>query len=146
MLSFFFPLDLQLSSNVVGEVTSNHCCCLCKPLVCTRPHCKHQSVSLLQLEELAQQLTDPSLSYPDYYLRKFHAYESGNLDWKAVCELESATASLAVTVFKHEHLKPNVAEDAMRNSFLDALQVKLHNKLSSPLYDCALCVRSLCMY
>ena len=32
-------------------------------------------------EELAQ-LTDPDLTYPDYYLTSFHAYAEGNLGWQ----------------------------------------------------------------
>ena len=77
----------------------------------------------MQLEELKTQLENPDISYPDYYMRKFHAYESGNLSWQAAWELEPATAALAMRVFKHDHLSPEAAANAMRNSFLSGVQV-----------------------
>lgn len=97
----------------------------------------------MQLRQLKAELENPDISYPDYYLKKFHAYQLGNLDWQAVCELESATASLAVAVFKHEHLKPDVAENAMRNSFLNALQVPHFNTPAHDWPTCCLLVARL---
>ncbi|KAJ7541969.1 hypothetical protein O6H91_10G083500 [Diphasiastrum complanatum] len=35
-----------------------------------------------------------SLVYPDYYLKDFHAYEDGNLSWKAASEVKPATLSM----------------------------------------------------
>lgn len=79
----------------------------------------------LQLEQLRAEIEDQTLDYPAYYRRKFHAYTGGNLDWQAACELESATASLALRIFKKNKPKPrpDVAADMMRNSFLDTTEV-----------------------
>ena len=44
-------------------------------------------------------LTDASVAYPDYYLRPFHAYSEGNLNWLAAYEAESATYSMAMRVW-----------------------------------------------
>lgn len=39
--------------------------------------------------ELAQ-VENPQLIYPEYYLKSFHAYENGNLNWEAALEVEVA--------------------------------------------------------
>lgn len=39
--------------------------------------------------ELAQ-VQNPQLIYPDYYLKSFHAYDNGNLNWEAALEVEVA--------------------------------------------------------
>ncbi|KAL3158413.1 hypothetical protein ABBQ38_010648 [Trebouxia sp. C0009 RCD-2024] len=77
-----------------------------------------------KLEQLRAEIEDQTLDYPAYYRRKFHAYTGGNLDWQAACELESATASLALRIFKKNKPKPrpDVAADMMRNSFLDTTE------------------------
>ena len=77
----------------------------------------------VQLQQLKAEIEDASLPYPAYYLRKFHGYDGGNLDWQAACELESATASLALRIIKKDRPASSVAADMMRNSFLDTTQV-----------------------
>ena len=101
-------------------------------------------VHFMQLKELKEQLENPDISYPDYYLKKFHAYEAGNLDWQAVCELEPATAATAVRVFKHDHLAPDAAEDAMRDSFLDGIQASPFMTTTSPLHIKAKLCKRFC--
>lgn len=39
-------------------------------------------------------IEDPSVVYPDYYLKPFHAYDQGNLSWEAAAEVEAATMSM----------------------------------------------------
>jgi len=39
------------------------------------------------------------VSYPDYYLTSFHAYEEGNLGWKPALELEVAALTVHSTLF-----------------------------------------------
>lgn len=75
---------------------------------------------------MKSEIEDRSLTYPAYYQRKFHGYDGGNLDWQAACELESATASLAVRIIKKDPPPPDVAADMMRNSFLETIQVILN--------------------
>ncbi len=43
--------------------------------------------------ELAQ-IQNPQLSYPEYYLRTFHAYEEGNLSWESAFEVEVAARAV----------------------------------------------------
>lgn len=47
-----------------------------------------------QLQALRQQLENPAIEYPPYYLKDFHSYETGNLNWLA--------ASVRVVVYAHE--------------------------------------------
>jgi hypothetical protein len=62
------------------------------------------SMALLQNEfdSLLTQTLKP-VEYPDYYLKPFHAYEEGNMSWKAATEVESA----AITVHSHIFCNPD---------------------------------------
>jgi len=63
-----------------------------------------QQVQTLQAhdwdKDLAQ-VQNPKLSYPDYYLRPFHAYETGNLNWQAAFEVESAAYTVHANIWPH---------------------------------------------
>jgi len=56
--------------------------------------------------------------YPDYYLKPFHAYESGNLCWEAAFEAELASRAVGARNFPAFGEK---GEDAFRASFEDTL-------------------------
>lgn len=45
------------------------------------------------------EVQNPQLTYPEYYLRSFHAYEKGNLDWEAAWEVESAAYTVHATIW-----------------------------------------------
>ncbi len=71
---------------------------------------------------LAQVQQNPQLTYPDYYLRSFHAYEQGNLNWEAAFEVE--VAAIAV----HARIWPNgeaQGDPQLRQSYHDVLKVQL---------------------
>jgi len=42
------------------------------------------------LEADLEQVKNAQITYPDYYLRPFHAYDAGNLGWEAATEVEVA--------------------------------------------------------
>lgn len=44
-------------------------------------------------------LTNKNIVYPDYYLKEFHAYENGNLNWQAAFEVESAALTVHSPIF-----------------------------------------------
>jgi ubiquinone/menaquinone biosynthesis C-methylase UbiE len=69
------------------------------------------------LPELSQSLTNPELTYPDYYQVPFHAYHAGNLCWLAACEAEPATYAMALRVWPKESLTWQAAQDRLRSSF-----------------------------
>ena len=66
------------------------------------------------------------MAYPDYYLKPFHAYSEGNLNWLAAFEAESATYSMALRVWPAEvkagQLSWRDAQARLRDSFTDALR------------------------
>ena len=74
---------------------------------------------------MRQQLTNAAFVYPEYAKRKFHAYDGGNLEWRAVWEIEPVTASLAVRIFKADKLQPQAATAAFRQSFIDGVMVSI---------------------
>ncbi|HBB34002.1 MAG TPA: SAM-dependent methyltransferase [Cyanobacteria bacterium UBA8803] len=45
------------------------------------------------------QVQNPQLSYPDYYLCSFHAYENGNLNWEAAWEVEPAAYAVHARIW-----------------------------------------------
>eukprot|EP00262_Sarcandra_glabra_P020353 TRINITY_DN8059_c0_g1_i1.p1 TRINITY_DN8059_c0_g1~~TRINITY_DN8059_c0_g1_i1.p1 ORF type:complete len:368 (-),score=53.30 TRINITY_DN8059_c0_g1_i1:192-1295(-) len=47
-----------------------------------------------QVYKEMESIQNPSLVYPDYYLKPFHAYDEGNLSWLAAAEAEAATMSM----------------------------------------------------
>jgi SAM-dependent methyltransferase len=66
-------------------------------------------------------LTDPAVTYPDYYRGPFHAYDEGNLCWKAAFEAEPATYSMALRVWPEDGLTWQAARDRLRGSFHEVL-------------------------
>jgi SAM-dependent methyltransferase len=64
-------------------------------------------------------VNDPSLVYPDYYLKPFHAYTEGNLGWLPATEVE--VAAYAVHAWKGG--ESGIAGDPeLRRSYHDRLQ------------------------
>lgn len=66
-----------------------------------------------------------SINYPDYYLKKYHAYDLGNLCWEAAFEQEIASRAVGARNFPAYKEK---GEDAFRDSFdrsLSYLDAKL---------------------
>lgn len=46
------------------------------------------------------QVHAPNLQYPEYYVRSFHAYEQGNLDWEPALEVEVAAYAVHARIWK----------------------------------------------
>eukprot|EP00599_Poterioochromonas_sp_BG-1_P011253 CAMPEP_0173155610 /NCGR_PEP_ID=MMETSP1105-20130129/14208_1 /TAXON_ID=2985 /ORGANISM="Ochromonas sp., Strain BG-1" /LENGTH=324 /DNA_ID=CAMNT_0014072069 /DNA_START=149 /DNA_END=1123 /DNA_ORIENTATION=- len=51
------------------------------------------------LQKIYDQLLNQKMTYPDYYLKPFHAYDEGNLSWLAAMEVESAALAVHAQVF-----------------------------------------------
>lgn len=62
-------------------------------------------------------LTNPSVTYPDYYQVPFHAYDEGNLCWQAAFEAEPATYAMGLRVWPKEDLEAQEAHERLRSSF-----------------------------
>lgn len=70
-------------------------------------------------------VTDPTVDYPDYYRRPFHAYAEGNLCWEAAAEAESATLVVGVRTFPDDPLSPAAAFDRLRGAVYEAVVAAL---------------------
>jgi len=69
------------------------------------------------VKELFKEINNPQITYPDYYKVPFHAYDRGNLCWKAAFEAASATQAMGLRVWKGENLTSQEAEKRLRSSF-----------------------------
>ncbi|XP_078446295.1 uncharacterized protein LOC144715238 [Wolffia australiana] len=65
-------------------------------------------------------IQNPSIVYPDYYLKPFHAYDEGNLSWLAAAEAEAATIAIAKRAVPNASIEE--ANDAVRGKWLDAIE------------------------
>lgn len=69
-----------------------------------------------------QQVQNPTLVYPDYYLRSFHAYDQGNLSWEAASEVEVAAKAV------HAHIWPGAGvegDSRLRHSYHEVLAAQI---------------------
>ncbi|GAX36318.1 class I SAM-dependent methyltransferase [Nodularia sp. NIES-3585] len=86
-----------------------------------------QEVKTLQARdwtgELAQ-VQNPQLSYPDYYLNSFHAYETGNLSWQAAFEVKPAAHAVHAKIWQDAEVQ---GDAKLRQSYHDILKGSLTN-------------------
>ena len=87
-----------------------------------------QEVETLQARDwkadLAQ-VENPQLCYPEYYLRPFHAYEGGDLSWKAAWELEVAAHTVHAGIWQDAGAE---GDAKLRQSYHDILKAQIPNQ------------------
>jgi ubiquinone/menaquinone biosynthesis C-methylase UbiE len=66
------------------------------------------------------QLQTPNLAYPEYYLKPFHAYDTGNLSWDAATEVEVAAYAAHARIWSDAGSKEGDAR--LRQSFHSLLK------------------------
>jgi ubiquinone/menaquinone biosynthesis C-methylase UbiE len=66
------------------------------------------------------QIQNPDLSYPEYYLKPFHAYDTGNLSWDAATEVEVAAYAAHARIWSDAGSKEGDAR--LRQSFHSLLK------------------------
>ncbi len=66
------------------------------------------------------QLQTPNLTYPEYYLKPFHAYDTGNLSWDAATEVEVAAYAAHARIWSDAGSKEGDAR--LRQSFHSLLK------------------------
>ena len=108
----------------------------------------YQELEKSEVKELYNAIADPDLVYPDYYQVPFHAYDEGNLCWKAAFEAESATYSMGLRVWKNEPaLTWQVAQDRLRNSFYQTLEPYIINPIKDILdIGCSVGISTLAIH
>jgi ubiquinone/menaquinone biosynthesis C-methylase UbiE len=85
-----------------------------------------QSVSDAELSpdweaDLAR-IQNPDLTYPDYYLRPFHAYDEGNLGWEAAMEVDVAAHAVHARIWPEAGAQ---GDAKLRQSYHDVLKAQL---------------------
>lgn len=68
------------------------------------------------------QVQNPHLSYPDYYVTSFHAYEEGNLGWDPALEVEVAAQAVHARIWQEAGAK---GDAMLRQSYHDILKATL---------------------
>lgn len=71
------------------------------------------------------QVQNSQLSYPEYYLRPFHAYEGGDLSWKAAFELEVAARTVHAGIWQDAGAE---GDAKLRQSYHDILKAQIPNQ------------------
>jgi ubiquinone/menaquinone biosynthesis C-methylase UbiE len=84
-----------------------------------------QQVQQLQMHdwdsEMAQ-VQNTQLSYPDYYLRSFHAYDKGDLCWDAAFEVEVAAQSVHAGIWPEAGVQ---GDSKLRQSYHNIIKEKI---------------------
>ncbi len=86
-----------------------------------------------QVEELRSQnwethlaqVQNPNITYPDYYLRSFHAYDEGNLGWEPALEVEVAAYTVHATIWGNASAD---GDAKLRQSYHDILKAHIPNQ------------------
>ena len=73
-------------------------------------------------EKEIKTVQNPQLTYPDYYLTSFHAYEKGNLSWDAAFEVESAAYAVHAKIWPEAGAQ---GDSKLRQSYHDLLQKQI---------------------
>lgn len=87
----------------------------------------NQEVEALRSQDLEGEMAkvqNPQISYPEYYLRSFHAYDLGDLCWEAATEVEVAARTV------HAGIWPDAGAEGdarLRQSYHDILKASLPN-------------------
>ena len=58
-----------------------------------------EEMKAIDWESEIKKIENSRVSYPDYYMTSFHAYQEGNLGWKPALELEVAALTVHSTLF-----------------------------------------------
>lgn len=81
-----------------------------------------RELSTYEWDSRFEAVRDPNLTYPQYYLKPFHAYEEGNLSWQCAWEVEPASYAV------HSGIWPDAGAQGdakLRQCYHDALKKQL---------------------
>ena len=107
----------------------------------------YQELEQSGAKDLLNSLTNNDLVYPDYYQVPFHAYDEGNLCWKAAFEAASATYSMGLRVWKDEDLTWQEAQQRLRHSFYQVLEQYTPPKITNILdLGCSVGISTLALH
>ena len=82
-----------------------------------------EEMKTVDWESEIKKVENPNVSYPNYYLDSFHAYEEGNLGWKPALELEVASLTVHSTLF--DKVGELEGDSKLRASYHDVLKPQI---------------------
>ena len=50
------------------------------------------------IQQCKERIEDKNIKYPEYYLKPFHGYDAGNMNWKAAQEAEASNTKYIFTI------------------------------------------------
>ncbi|NRB07035.1 MAG: class I SAM-dependent methyltransferase [Richelia sp.] len=68
------------------------------------------------------QVQNPQVSYPEYYLKPFHAYEKSNLSWEAALEVEVAAKAVHAKIWQEAGIN---GDAQLRQSYHDVVKAQI---------------------
>ncbi len=68
---------------------------------------------------------NPQLTYPEYYVTSFHAYEKGNLSWLAAFEVESAAHAVHAKIWQNSEKQ---GDAKLRSSYHSIVKAHIPNQ------------------
>ncbi|WP_088240117.1 class I SAM-dependent methyltransferase [Calothrix rhizosoleniae] len=68
------------------------------------------------------QVHNPQISYPEYYLQPFHAYEKGDLCWEAALEVEVAAKAVHARIWQEAGVE---GDSQLRQSYHDIIKAQI---------------------
>ncbi|HBE19249.1 MAG TPA: SAM-dependent methyltransferase [Cyanobacteria bacterium UBA11149] len=83
---------------------------------------KVEEFRTINWETYLNQVQNRELTYPDYYVCSFHAYEKGNLSWEAAWEVESAAYAVHAKIWPDAGAK---GDPKLRQSYHDIIKKQI---------------------
>jgi len=84
-----------------------------------------EKLSQQNWESYLQKVENQNLTYPEYYVRSFHAYEVGNLGWEPALEVESAAHAVHSTIWSKV---PAIdGDEKLRQSYHNIVKEQIYN-------------------
>jgi SAM-dependent methyltransferase len=86
---------------------------------------KVQELQSLEWDSYWSEVQNPHITYPDYYLRPFHAYDEGNLSWTAAFEEEVAAYTVHASIWPEAGAN---GDPRLRKSYHDIIKEQVTNE------------------
>lgn len=84
-----------------------------------------ETLKKLDWQDNLAQVKNTQLTYPDYYLTSFHAYETGNMSWQAAFEVEPVARTVHAKIW---HSSGANGDTQLRQSYHDIVSLNIHNQ------------------
>jgi ubiquinone/menaquinone biosynthesis C-methylase UbiE len=84
-----------------------------------------ETLKKLDWQDNLAQVKNTQLTYPDYYLKSFHAYETGNMSWQAAFEVEPVARTVHAKIWQDTGAN---GDTQLRQSYHDIVSSNIPNQ------------------